>query len=133
TEEGIDCGGVCKLCPVIEEPVVQEPISEPEVQLPVTLPAPVCQPFEWPFWILYVFILLLSYFTIYRFRQVKKKLKQVQLLKILIVSNIVLFVLVLLDTLCSFRWYMAILLAVIFLTIVYLDKVYLEFKKKIRK
>jgi hypothetical protein len=119
-EEGIDCGGACEPCPAAEEPEPEEPT---EIQQPIAIPAEVCMPFEWQFWILYAAVLILSYFTIFSFNKAAKALRKPYLLKIMIVANILLFIIAILDTVCAFRWYMIILLLVIFLTIAYLDKI----------
>jgi len=120
-EEGIDCGGVCKPCPVVEEPEPSPVVQvQPEVEMPALVP--VCEPFEWPFWILYLFILVLSYFVVFQFNKIHLKFKKEYLPKIMIIANVLLFILVMLDLICSFRWYLVLLLVIIFLTICYLDK-----------
>jgi hypothetical protein len=125
-EQGIDCGGECEPCPIEETVAVEQ--QRPKFELP--LPEPVCKPFEWPFWLLYLFVLIVSYITLYKYKDVAVRLRKDSLMKIMIFSNILLFILVLLDTVCSFRWYLVMLLIVIFFTIVYLDKIYIDFRKQ---
>jgi hypothetical protein len=131
-EEGIDCGGWCEPCIEEQQPLPAGAGEGEGEQGPVTqipLETGICKQFEWPFWILYLVILLVSYLAIFEFNRAAMKLRKENLLKAMIAGDVVLFILALLDTVCEFRWYLLILLFVIFFTIVYLDWTLIRHRK----
>jgi hypothetical protein len=132
TEKDIDCGGVCRECPKQTGGDTSNQVTQTTVpQKPGILSNILkCQPFSDWFWFLYLTIILLSYILVYAYNGVTPKNRKDYLLQIMIVSNILLFALVLIDFLCFFRWHLIVLLAIIFATITYLDKVMSFAKKK---
>jgi hypothetical protein len=94
-------------------------ISQQQMQVPDA-----CQTLQWPFWVLYIAVVV---FTLYIISLKNRHKKHKLLLQILIASNALLAVIILLDLACLFRWHIAALALLEFLLI------YLMYKMLIKK
>ena len=128
-EEGIDCGGACEPCPVEEEKEENKSeITEVVVEKPVQIKES-CEPIPWLYWVLYILVIGLSYYTTkYLGKQERKNNRRKLISNILIACNLLLVIVIILDLSCRFRWHISLLvfpplIAVYFLLNILLKKI----------
>jgi len=137
-EEGIDCGGACEPCPVVEE--IKEEVEEEKPTIIVQEQKPakmgrMCEPLSWPYWLVYVVVIVFTAYVIRNYSQLGGTEKRRKLLLNLLTScNILLVVIVILDIVCKFRWVMLLLVPLpLVLAYILLNILLKKIKKKKKK
>ncbi|MBW3011618.1 hypothetical protein KY311_00375, partial [Candidatus Woesearchaeota archaeon] len=133
-EQGIDCGGACPACSkgqLVDQGGLQEEgvkageegvgVAGEEEEAPVQLPFGVgvqrCPVLGWPWWLLYLLVVMLTGINSYRhrcFKIISKWKDEIERIRniygVLVVANALLVIIILLDLYCWFRWYIFLLL-----------------------